>query len=293
MVLLSLTGCLLLVEPPPFGDVVDTFADTDSDDIDTDDTDTEPPPYYIDVALTGEATCYVDGDGELSCEGDGGGWNPPNLSDVVEIDGGDGWLWSSMCALRQSGAVSCWGQEFDQAGNSPPTGSYGEVEVGEGRACGLTTAGDLRCWGLDSGFFDAPVGTSFEHIGGGAGDWCGVRSDGTGQCWGGGGMTFTADPGIIDDLAVGAATMCALAGGIIQCLGDTGGLRVGAPTDYGWTEVDAWGGVACARKPNGIATCWGSAWQGTVPDELFQSIAVHQDGVCGATNSGRALCWDR
>ena len=52
------------------------------------------------------------------------------------------------CAVRDDGAVVCWG--LDHLGQaSPPPGEFTSVSVGNNVSCGVRAGGEIECWGYD------------------------------------------------------------------------------------------------------------------------------------------------
>src|SRR5262249_33573256 len=117
------------------------------------------------------AACLTQ-NGGVSCWGSGSGGILPSQSltpvlvpelatGMTRVTGGG----SSACALRGSGTVDCWGSNDGTLGSGTAVGSSlrpttvvglaGATDVrsggrvGSGVTCALTTAGGVKCWGLD------------------------------------------------------------------------------------------------------------------------------------------------
>ncbi len=105
--------------------------------------------------------------------------------------------WSAgMCAVRESGALTCWGLGF--AAEGPPffpDDEFRSADVGDAGVCGIRPSGELACWRRDrdretSESFrlwartPTPPGT-FRTVGVGDGQACAVRESGEIACWGG------------------------------------------------------------------------------------------------------------
>ena len=88
------------------------------------------------------------------------------------------------CALLDSGAVVCWGDNID-GGADAPAGSFSAVSAGSDYTCGLRPSGAVECWGGNhQGQTDAPAG-SFSAVSAGHWHTCGLRLSGVVVCWGG------------------------------------------------------------------------------------------------------------
>ena len=185
------------------------------------------PPEVPFVAIEAGAylACGLDAGGFITCWGYYLGRVPPSGS-FVQMDVG----FYGGCALDAKGRVTCWGRYVDEGSIAAnPEGTYVRVVCGEscygvasdGRlvsfgpryavvasppegerfmdvslwgtlACGLTTAGELRCWGdaHPGGYYDLdadwdtvryPEGP-FTKIGVGSSSVCAIRADGTISC---------------------------------------------------------------------------------------------------------------
>jgi alpha-tubulin suppressor-like RCC1 family protein len=180
-------------------------------------------------------------------------------SGVQAVVAGDG----HTCALTSAGAVKCWGWNvYDQLGNGSRTGSNVPVDVsglsggvvaiaaGDGHTCALTSAGAVRCWGLDCQ----------GQLGRGGDGYSLVPADVTGL------------PGCVTAVAAGGAHTCALTdAGAVVCWGsnDSGELGNGATVDSnvpvpvsglaGVTAIAAGGYHSCALTGGGAVRCWGGA----------------------------------
>src|SRR4051794_18921712 len=123
-------------------------------------------------------------------------------------------LFETTCAIDGDDVLWCWGLNiYGQAGTASPgrvrapqrldgdTDTWKAVTTGNNFACGITTAGIAKCWGLDSngelGAGDTMPSTTpraidstlaFDHIDSGAAETCAIATaDHTLWCWGYGG----------------------------------------------------------------------------------------------------------
>jgi alpha-tubulin suppressor-like RCC1 family protein len=181
------------------------------------------------IATSGRVYCW--GDDSHGQVGEGGGENecegiflsycplPVEISDTYLADEREfihiaaGRL--STCGITEKGKPYCWGSnEYGLLGNGDPVDSHStepvpvqaalpdwtfkSIAVGAWHACGITTGGDLYCWGanqrgqLGTGNLDSPYtvpvgvdsGLTFSSVTAGEGHTCALTEAGTALCWG-------------------------------------------------------------------------------------------------------------
>ncbi len=178
--------------------------------------------------------------------------------------------------------------------------TFASVDAGGAHSCGVTTAGEGFCWGLNSSgelgvgsllVFDraspAPVagGLSFTMIGVGPVHTCGVTTSGAAYCWGAGSSGQLGDGSV----EASQATPVLVAGG----------LRF-AMISGGYAHT-------CGVTTDGTAYCWGDNTSGQLGDGTtegrrttpvpvagglrFTMITTGDSHTCGATSLGVAYCW--
>lgn len=223
-------------------------------------------------------TCALMNIGRVKCWG--GNWagqlgnndtsNSNMLVDVAGLDGdvrAIGAGGSHTCVLMTSGAVKCWGRNYQgQLGNGTQTDSQIPVDViglssgiiaisaGQRHTCALTDAGSVKCWG--DNFF-------YGQLGDGTGKNSSIPVDVSGL---GGGVTA---------ISAGQEHTCALLqNGTVKCWGSNHVGQLGDPVFYsGKTPVDVTGIASvtaisagrvhtCAVIATGAAKCWGANSKG-------------------------------
>ena len=73
--------------------------------------------------------------------------------------------------------------------------AFQSVSAGFNYSCGLTTAGDVYCWGASLGNVPSLIsgGLTFQSVSAGEGFGCGVTTAGDAYCWGFGGVGELGD----------------------------------------------------------------------------------------------------
>jgi alpha-tubulin suppressor-like RCC1 family protein len=253
------------------------------------------------VTVGGSHTCALRSTGQVSCWGDNfsgqlgtGSFTAPgptprsvaNLNGVTALAAGD----AHTCALRSTGAVSCWGDNVNgQLGNGTftnsavagaVTGLSGATSVVAGAAfsCAQRSSGGPVCWGenlygqLGNGITLPPppqpgdppppplkestpqtvVGLSgVTAIGRGAEHACAVTTSGFVSCWG---------RNDLQQLGDGTTTSTATPQPTIGLLGMN---QVAGGEDH-----------TCAMRANGTAVCWGDNTYGQLGDNTTTSSGV-------------------
>ena len=194
----------------------------------------------------------------------------------------------STCAVREDGALFCWGSIAQLAKTPTRVGTdanWVRVGVSVDHACALKTDGTLHCWGTTNAFGQlgfSGVGTGMPTAISAETDWsalsvgnnlvCAAKKDGSLRCWGSDG------------------------------LGQLGrGTNHLSPTKIGgseWRSVSAGNTSTCAVRNDGTLSCWGTA-VGAVKSQTPQPVGTeskwktvrvgkHETSAC-VTDSGDAL----
>jgi hypothetical protein len=53
------------------------------------------------------------------------------------------------CARAEDGTVACWG-DHSYGKSTPPGGSFVRIDAAENCTCGVSTSGQVWCWGLQA-----------------------------------------------------------------------------------------------------------------------------------------------
>jgi len=191
------------------------------------------------------------------------------------------------CALRSSGEVACWGDNYDG-------------QVGDGSPPFFTATG-VRVEGI----------TDAVEVAGSSDGTCARRADGEVLCWGYFFPTSTIDrrptsqPLLhgAERLAAIADNTCAIVDGSLTCI-EPGSV----PADLGpvvQADSDTFG-PSCVVRATGVITCWGPGRNGalgngsetdsTIPVDVLgiddgREVSVAGSRVCASRASGHVSCW--
>lgn len=253
-------------------------------------------PAYRDLGAGGASLCAVrEADGSLVCFGSAtlNDDAPSGAFDAVAVAPNG----AQACAI-DAGAITCWGDDTDGiVSDSPSTGTFADVGVGNDHACALATDSSLTCWGDDTnGRATAPTGSGFTGLSVGTSASCALSSDDLARCWGAGNVSATApDATALDAVATGTTWACGILqlDGTVTCWGES---APGAPTELALDGIGA-GVVGCGiRRTDGEIACWGGPAFGApdVPSRgSFTSIEGSGAAFCGQRADGTRGCWGR
>ena len=179
------------------------------------------------------------------------------------------------CAIRTSGAITCWG--FNGAGQTnTPAGRFAAVGSGSNHSCGLRESGAIECWGHDRET-NVPEET-FIAISTKGTITCAITSmlggantdhnTGRVKCWG---------SNYYDTWQLDAPD------GRFRAVSTNGSY----PTGYGTS------GNVCGLRGNGAIECWGSNHFGQldVPDGEFRAVSVSVEFTCAIRTNYELECW--
>ncbi|MFZ9594486.1 MAG: RCC1 domain-containing protein [Bdellovibrionia bacterium] len=269
------------------------------------------------------------------------------------------------CGITANRTLRCWGSDsYGQVGNGSLTTAdqaspvaidsltpYGTVAAGGYHTCGITQAGDLKCWGWNSSGqlgngnpasdeaspFGIDSGTSYIEITAGYAHTCGITGAGVLKCWGlnssgqvGNGVVggSSTSPVEIDSgtpyiaVSAGDAHTCGITGaGVLKCWGSDSNGKLGNGTltsadqpspvviDSGTTYLAVSAGVehTCGITGSGVLKCWGSdangqLGNGSTSGNQFSPVATNsganyvgiwsgRNHTCAITSRGVLECW--
>ena len=214
-----------------------------------------------------------------------------------------------MCAIRESGAIECWG--YNEEGQiDAPAGRFTTVAAGEFHTCAIREDGAIQCWGSNierewtagdatpsefyTGQANAPAGR-FSAVSAGAAHTCAIREDGAIQCWGRNQFGQADAPaGRFSAVSAGTQHNCAIReSGAISCWGRDGEGQADYPTTGRFSAVSAGGDHTCAIREDGAIQCWGNSYYGqaTPPAGRFSTVSAGAAHTCGVRDTGAIECW--
>jgi alpha-tubulin suppressor-like RCC1 family protein len=264
------------------------------------------------LSTTGAAFCWGDnGGGQL------GTGNLNNALSPTPVSGGPGTFAeistgnAHVCARTAAGTAYCWGigfngqlgiGSFNVSRNTPTqvAGSnlFQSISAGLAHTCGVTTAGQIFCWGENSSgqlgngvFTDASSPTPVTGVAG---------------------LVFV-------QVSAGAFHTCARTNSrAIYCWGDNRNSQVGDGTTTNRTQpvllnvgndfafISAGADHTCATRTSGAAACWGFGLTGELGDGTAQNrstptavaggltfvqVVAGAYSTCGITTNAAAHCW--
>lgn len=158
---------------------------------------TSPSGVFRQIDAGAHAVCGVTVDDDVRCWGllsftpmyPGVAPRPTSLvppasvkGNAMQVSVGD----AHVCALLMTGRVECWGDNHEGQ-TTVPAGAYRAVVAARDRSCGLTTRGEVVCWGRPITWMHktyVPPAGPFVELDLGDSHACARRSNGSVVCWG-------------------------------------------------------------------------------------------------------------
>ena len=242
-----------------------------------------------------------------------------NITDATQITASG----AHTCALRQTGTITCWGdnrdgqlgngQSGDNADSSVPVAVLNitdatQITASGAHTCALRQTRTITCWGGnawgqlgngqsgDDAHSAVPVAvlgiTDATAITAGGGHTCALQQTGTITCWGSNehGQLGNGQSGDNADSTVADSTVP---------------VAVLNITDA--TQITTGSNHSCALRQTGTITCWGSNWAGqlgngqsgyisTVPGAVLgitdaTQITASSNHTCALRQTGTITCW--
>ena len=257
---------------------------------------TPDAPAFIQVAAGEDHSCALQKDGRVVCWGanDDGQLNVPEGARFEQITAGYGFS----CGIRTDGGIACWGRNNHQQLDAP-AGQFTAIDAGWDRVCALSGA-TATCWGWNANErATPPTDTAFAEIGTGAEHSCGLSSTGDLICWGKN-NDGQADSrrGTFRALAVGIAHTCVLDNdNMVLCQGDSASGQ-SSPPKAAFTQISSGKDHSCGLLPTRDVVCWGRGQSKAInvrlgsPPGPFTSISAGWRQTCALTDDGHAQCWN-
>jgi hypothetical protein len=178
---------------------------------------------------------------------------------------------------------SCWAGGFEDVLLHPrfafPTDvAFTQVATQSGRACALSTAGEITCCGRPG---TSPPKGPFTQVAVGGSFDCALNAKHEATCWG---EITTSPPGPFTKLSADYSQVCGVRPtGEIVCWGST----FAKPPKGAFTDVAG----TCGLKRDHSVECWGTNVRQKHPAGSFARIAADEMHACGVRTDGTVGCW--
>jgi hypothetical protein len=288
--------------------------------------------------------------GEMACDVGTCGEDASGCFSWVDIHA----MWGCSCLERHDGLHECWGSLFDQNHDvcefvhgrsgelvigmgkvceldaqgrivacnadyqgfdpAPPSTAFSSLSLAKDGGCGITTGGQIECWGdiydpaVHPQHHVVPPTGIFEQAFAGEYDGCAIDAQGAATCW-----SFLGNPDLspryhdpvfsapVQDIGflrtgtINSRQMCALlTNGALECLTPAG---YDEPADLGvpgaYTALKTYRSSGCALRTSGELECWGVDTDGMFapPPGPFDTVDVGYRHGCGRRTTGEYVCW--
>ncbi len=246
-----------------------------------------PPQWTLASGLAGQVevpTEFLDPDLEGFAE-----VMPAEGTLVAEND--DTWVgWSQVsagdgftCGLSTEGELACWGEDL-QGQASPPSGHYTTVTAGRAHACALADDGSLACWGRGDEGQCTPPPAAFVQVEAGHDFTCGVTGGGHAVCWGRDPNGQSSPPGLpFAQVSAGTWHGCGVTTyGDVACWGNDADGQA-SPPEGEFEELSARWRHTCGLQPGGTLVCWGCGQSD--PEECDAPVGSYLEVSAGRNHS--------
>ncbi|OGQ86493.1 MAG: hypothetical protein A2289_17735 [Deltaproteobacteria bacterium RIFOXYA12_FULL_58_15] len=197
------------------------------------------------------------------------------------------------CGLTSDGEIDCWGKFF--SASELPDGPFVSLDVDGISGCALDASGHASCWGNILGHGSTPS-RQFLEVKVGWAEWaCGIDTSHHIVCWGTDSSGNLDSPsGEFSHLGVGKEHACAVAlDGHLECWGYNYHSQAVAPAGTNFVAVDAGRYHTCALNDGGQIVCFGSnaSEQCDSPQGAFAQLSLGWDSSCALDSNGVLTCW--
>ena len=170
-----------------------------------------------------------------------------------------------------------------ETGDTTPASAWSAVAAGGTWSCGLTDAGEIRCWGAsDGGATTPPADQAYSAIAAGEDFACALGEDRRLHCWGDNADQQTEAPdNPATSFFLGGAHACSLSrSGEPTCWGSDSDGQATPPEGVAFAELALGTRHSCGRLEDGTVQCWGAnrSGEGTPPAGTFTAITRHIHG---------------
>jgi len=216
--------------------------------------------------------------------------------EVIEFQSGDLEINIEIDDTPESNLEEC-NEEMDA--NCDGINDVTKISSAYYHSCGIDTAGDIRCWGVDSGandhgqVSDVPEGP-FTDVAAGTHHTCALDLLGSVQCWGLNYYGQSSSPeGSFTAISAGEYHNCAIdTEDNIQCWGNNANGSTEAPAGE-FVELSTGRWHNCAIDTEGTIQCWGrdDFGQSTPPEGTFTKVSAGSRNSCAIDTDGALICW--
>lgn len=166
------------------------------------------------------------------------------------------------CGILLDNTVTCWGEPtIDYGQLEPPDELFAQLSIGAAQVCGLSTSGELLCFGGWGYPYTIPPEGTYVSMDSGYAHACAIDTRGLLACWG------------CDESSVDHG----------QC----------DPPGGHFVQVSAGSRHSCAIDEDGSIVCWGYnlAGQCDAPEGGFIQVSAGEIHSCAIDEENDLVCW--